>query len=640
MFKLNKKIIICISIFASLVGVNLVFSAPVSNIFRNILPATDDTYDLGTSTARWKNIYTDNLTVSGTYSGTMDGTFSTTSAEYWDGTKWRWATTSSAYWLTTKSTTDLTEGTNLYYTDVRDVKFSSTSAIVWLGTRSTTDLPEGTNLYYLDSKVNLYIHASSTIPKLYTDNTFTKLNIFSNATSSQFTSSDTLWVNQICYPNGQCAAKPYTVGSLISFFKHNAAMTDVSGYESLYTYPPTGTETSESCTADTDVTGGYCLIDSYVSTTTDIAILNYPAGTWKFDGWAYKGTGGGTTNVEVDVYKRNAAGTETYLFQATSSPITATAITPMNFSIAQSAIAFLPTDRLVVKYYGWTDSTNGRLVYTTYGSTVHFGQITTPATDADVGHSYTFANNIFSGSNIFSATSTHYAVLLSSGGGIKFQDGTYQHTAFTGSSGITTLNTLTAAAQTFTTPNGLISISSVTDNHAFNGSTTPTFSGLTSSSTFRVAGATYSSSTIYTDSGVQMPDGYTLKKGLLPCGGVTILNASSTPPTSIAEIRTDVPYALTIRKVSSKVSFPNGGWSANQGMTFNIRHSTDMGNSSTTATALFTNNVNSNSTTTSLSWTNGFNDATIAAGETVWIHTSVASTSQMNLIVDLMCSQD
>ena len=47
-----------------------------------------------------------------------------------------------------KSTTDLAEGTNLYYTDTRvDSAFDSK-----LATKSTTDLAEGTNLYYADSR--------------------------------------------------------------------------------------------------------------------------------------------------------------------------------------------------------------------------------------------------------------------------------------------------------------------------------------------------------------------------------------------------------------------------------------------------------------------------------------------------------
>ncbi|MFA4890450.1 MAG: hypothetical protein WC587_02330, partial [Candidatus Paceibacterota bacterium] len=40
---------------------------------------------------------------------------------------------------------------------------------------STTNIIEGTNLFYTDAKVNTYIHGSSTIPKTYTANSFTGL---------------------------------------------------------------------------------------------------------------------------------------------------------------------------------------------------------------------------------------------------------------------------------------------------------------------------------------------------------------------------------------------------------------------------------------------------------------------------------
>jgi hypothetical protein len=42
----------------------------------------------------------------------------------------------------------------------------------------TTNVNEGSNLYYLDSRVQSFIHASTTIPKTYTNNTFTGNNIF------------------------------------------------------------------------------------------------------------------------------------------------------------------------------------------------------------------------------------------------------------------------------------------------------------------------------------------------------------------------------------------------------------------------------------------------------------------------------
>ncbi len=56
--------------------------------------------------------------------------------------------------LATKTTTDLSEGTNLYYTTVRaDSDFS---------TKTTTDLTEGTNLYYTTAKFDSDLGAKTT----------------------------------------------------------------------------------------------------------------------------------------------------------------------------------------------------------------------------------------------------------------------------------------------------------------------------------------------------------------------------------------------------------------------------------------------------------------------------------------------
>ncbi|MCR4279339.1 MAG: tail fiber domain-containing protein [Candidatus Zambryskibacteria bacterium] len=45
---------------------------------------------------------------------------------------------------------------------------------------NTANLTESTNLFYTDARVNSYIHASTTIPKLYTGNTFSGNNVFSS----------------------------------------------------------------------------------------------------------------------------------------------------------------------------------------------------------------------------------------------------------------------------------------------------------------------------------------------------------------------------------------------------------------------------------------------------------------------------
>lgn len=87
MKKLLSAYLILAGISLSLLGVSLYIKssqiflgAPVSNLFRNVLPESNDKYDLGTTTpsAEWKNIYTQNITISGTCTGCSAGSASTT----------------------------------------------------------------------------------------------------------------------------------------------------------------------------------------------------------------------------------------------------------------------------------------------------------------------------------------------------------------------------------------------------------------------------------------------------------------------------------------------------------------------------------------------------------------------------------
>lgn len=70
-----RKYLIALVSFLLLGSATVVFGAPVSNIFVNVLPAADQKYDLGSTSpaAQWKNIYTKNITVSGTCTGCGGG---------------------------------------------------------------------------------------------------------------------------------------------------------------------------------------------------------------------------------------------------------------------------------------------------------------------------------------------------------------------------------------------------------------------------------------------------------------------------------------------------------------------------------------------------------------------------------------
>jgi len=170
---MDKKYIISTLVIILLMGVS-VYAAPTSRIERTILPEADSTYDLGSNANRWANIYGDTIYGDGS---------NLTGITVTGG----WATSSSDYWLTIQDTADLTEGTNLYYTQARvwdDVWASTTLDIIltnsqtaygwgdWSGEGFITDLSgfttanlsENTNLYFTDARVADYIDASSTMP--------------------------------------------------------------------------------------------------------------------------------------------------------------------------------------------------------------------------------------------------------------------------------------------------------------------------------------------------------------------------------------------------------------------------------------------------------------------------------------------
>jgi hypothetical protein len=192
----------------------------LGDVSGSIIPDTNVTYDLGSSTNRFRDIYlsgssiylgtlqlSDNngaleVTASGsteafateTYVDTAvanlvdsspttldtlnelaaalgdDPNFSTTITNL-IGTKLATAdfNTTADSWLTGKTTTDLTEGTNLYYTDARvDARITlQTGANLSLANKTTDDLSEGsTNLYYTDARVETYLESNATADRI------------------------------------------------------------------------------------------------------------------------------------------------------------------------------------------------------------------------------------------------------------------------------------------------------------------------------------------------------------------------------------------------------------------------------------------------------------------------------------------
>ena len=147
--------------------------APVSNLFRNILPSANQTYDLGSTTpvAEWKNVFTQNLTVSGTCTGCGGGSLSGGSANtltYWVNGTTVGATSSPTVGYITATTTATSTFTGGIQTSMIkntalaaancDVKAIASNGTLYCGTDSTT---AGTDPFVWNTTYGVLAAASS-----------------------------------------------------------------------------------------------------------------------------------------------------------------------------------------------------------------------------------------------------------------------------------------------------------------------------------------------------------------------------------------------------------------------------------------------------------------------------------------------
>jgi len=176
------------------------------------------------------------------------------------------------------------------------------------------------------------------------------------------------------------------VGSnIVTLYYHNKA-TEISGYEGLFTYPNNGTEVGETATS---VSESYGLIDSYVSSTTDLSITSLSAGRWLFHTWASVNSNVGTSYIVHNIYKRTDAGVETFIAQATSTELT-TDVMSMQYSITTTAsTTFATTDDIVIKNYFWTDSVVEKTGTYYYDGGARYSHVDTPISIGELNYART-----------------------------------------------------------------------------------------------------------------------------------------------------------------------------------------------------------------------------------------------------------
>ncbi len=155
----------------------------------------------------------------------------------------------------------------------------------------------------------------------------------------------------------------YTPAGSPNLFFSGLAVSGISGYKQLAKPPMTAAAEVELTQAVVD-TDGEVLMEEWVSPALGLAEI--AAGTWSFLVYGNVDTVDGASEIVMRVYSRNAAGSETELFDVTTGDLTgspaAYAVTSSQAVLALSAL----TDRLVVKFFAKTTSTGTRTVHLYY----------------------------------------------------------------------------------------------------------------------------------------------------------------------------------------------------------------------------------------------------------------------------------
>jgi len=172
--------------------------------FNTILPGGDKLYDLGSPTAAWKDLYISGSTIhlGGLRLKDSGGVFLTTDS----------LGVATALDLSGANTSQLAEGTNLYYTDAR---FDSA-----LSGANTSQLAEGTNLYYTDARFDSALTANLVGKQYYTDG-----KVDSNVTGKDLD----MGTNKILYSNVYAA-----LGDLPSASSYHGMFAHVHGTGKAY----------------------------------------------------------------------------------------------------------------------------------------------------------------------------------------------------------------------------------------------------------------------------------------------------------------------------------------------------------------------------------------------------------------------
>lgn len=160
LFKSKQFIAISVAFFSVVFYSQFIATAaPGANILRNVLPETDVTYDLGTSTKRWNSISTNNITISGTCTGcggssSGGGLATSTTGQYTAGNLFFVANSSTASASDNLRYTTSTGAFAVTATSMFTGQFTQTGGLVGLASTTITGTAAVTGVANLNGLTN------------------------------------------------------------------------------------------------------------------------------------------------------------------------------------------------------------------------------------------------------------------------------------------------------------------------------------------------------------------------------------------------------------------------------------------------------------------------------------------------------
>ena len=178
--------------------------------------------------------------------------------------------------------------------------------------------------------------------------------------------------DQVLYGDGTCGVP---INGLSSFYFPTDKESDIANYEVLQDYPD---DASNSDTATISSGTGQVLIDAYLTDINSPYVSVIPAGLYSFFVYAGIDSDSGDTYIDVNVFKRDLAGTETSFFGVTTPVINGSDSTlyRVDYTLLDDYAVNL-TDRFLVKFYGRNNHATNKTLTLYYGGASAYTYIRT-----------------------------------------------------------------------------------------------------------------------------------------------------------------------------------------------------------------------------------------------------------------------